>query len=58
MDDPLSGWSEKMGQAAYEVVEARRRKLQNMHRRGEPVGRVFFSNIDLPGDPPNKNAVE
>jgi len=58
MDDPLAGWSEKMGQAAFEVVEARRRKLQNMYRRGEPVGRVFFSNIDLPGDPPNKNAVE
>lgn len=58
MDDPLTGWSEKMGQAAFQVLQDRARKLTNMHRRGEPVGRVFFSNIDLPGDPPNKNAVE
>jgi hypothetical protein len=29
-----------------------------MWRRDQPVGRVFFSNIELPGDPPNKNAVE
>lgn len=58
MDDPLVGWSEKMGQAAFELLEQRTRKLRNMHRRGEPTGRVFFSNIDLPGDPPNKNAVE
>ena len=58
MDDPMVGWSEKMGQAAFELIEDRQRKLQNMARRGQPVGRVFFSNIDLPGDPPNKNAVE
>jgi hypothetical protein len=58
MDDPLTGWSERMGQAAFEVLTDRARKLTNMHRRGEPVGRVFFSNIDLQGDPPNKNAVE
>lgn len=58
MDDPLVGWSEKMGQAAFELLNDRARKLQNMQRRGQPVGRVFFSNIDLPGDPPNKNAVE
>ena len=58
MDDPLVGWSEKMGQGAFELIAERQRKLQNMWRRGEPVGRVFFSNIDLPGDPPNKNAVE
>lgn len=58
MDDPLVGWSESMGQAAFELLQQRARKLQNMQRRGEPTGRVFFSNIDLPGDPPNKNAVE
>ena len=58
MDDPLIGWSEKMGQAAFELLSDRQRKLQNMWRRDQPVGRVFFSNIELPGDPPNKNAVE
>jgi hypothetical protein len=57
-DDALVGWSEKMGQAAFELIGERMTKLQNMHRRDQPVGRVFFSNIDLPGDPPNKNAVE
>ncbi|MCL9983520.1 MAG: DUF547 domain-containing protein [Erythrobacter sp.] len=58
MDDPLVGWSESMGQAAFELLNDRARKLQTMQRRGQPTGRVFFSNIDLPGDPPNKNAVE
>jgi len=58
MDDPLAGWSERLGQAAFELLQARARKLANMQRRGQPIGRVFFSNIDLPGDPPNKNAVE
>lgn len=58
MDDPLTGWSERMGQGAFELLQDRARKLTNMHRRDQPVGRVFFSNIDLPGDPPNKNAVE
>ena len=58
MDDPLVGWSERLGQAAFELIEARQRKLQRMVRRDQPVARVFFSNIDLPGDPPNKNAVE
>ena len=58
MGDPLVGWSEKMGQAGFELLSDRQRKLQNLWRRDQPVGRVFFSNIDLPGDPPNKNAVE
>ncbi len=58
MDDPLVGWSDSLGQAAFELLQDRTRKLQNMKRRGQPTGRVFFSNIDLPGDPPNKNAVE
>jgi hypothetical protein len=58
MDDPLVGWSDSLGQAAFELLQDRSRKLQNMKRRGQPTGRVFFSNIDLPGDPPNKNAVQ
>ena len=44
--------------AACDLVEARRLKLEAMKRRGQQTGQVFFSNIDLPGDPPNKNAVE
>jgi hypothetical protein len=58
MDDPIVGCSQEIGQAACDLLDARARKLRNMDRRGEPTGRVFFSNIDLPGDPPNKNAVE
>jgi len=57
-DDPLFGCSEHLGQAACEVLRERTTKLLTMQRRGQPTGRVFFSNIDLPGDPPNKNAVE
>jgi hypothetical protein len=52
------GWSEKMGQAAFRVLAERDTKLLRMQRQGKPIGQVFFSNIDLPGDPPNKNAVE
>lgn len=55
---PYSGCSNRFGQAACELLRARERKLRSMERREEPVRRVFFSNIDLPGDPPNKNAVE
>jgi hypothetical protein len=58
MDDPLIGCSEELGQAACNLVQERTAKLQRMLRRGQPTGRVFFSNNDLPGDPPNKNAVE
>lgn len=58
MDDPLIGCGDKMGQAACDVMLARAAKLQRLQRKGQPVSRVFFSNIDLPGDPPNKNAVE
>lgn len=46
------------GQAACDVLYARSLKLRNMKRRNQPTTRVFFSNISLPGDPPNKNAVE
>lgn len=41
-----------------ELLRQRGRKLEVMQRRKELTGRVYFSNIDLPGDPPNKNAVE
>ena len=58
MDDPLIGCPERVGPAACQLTYERARKLQTMARRGQPTGRVFFSNIDLPGDPPNKNAVE
>lgn len=58
MDDPLIGCSEEIGFAACDLMEARATKLRNMQRRGEQTARVFFSNIDLPSDPPNKNAVE
>jgi hypothetical protein len=54
----LVGCSDQIGQAACDLITDRERKLQGMARRKELVPRVFFSNIDLPGDPPNKNAVE
>jgi hypothetical protein len=41
-----------------ELIRQRNRKLEVMRRREQPTGRVYFSNIELPGDPPNKNAVE
>jgi hypothetical protein len=41
-----------------ELLRQRNRKLDVMQRREERTGRVYFSSIDLPGDPPNKNAVE
>lgn len=40
------------------LLRQRQRKLEAMERREQPTGQVIFSNIDLPGDPPNKNAVE
>lgn len=58
MDDPLIGCTEDIGFAVCDLLEARTTKLRNMERRGQATARVFFSNIDLPGDPPNKNAVE
>lgn len=54
----VSSSSNRLGTAAMDLLQARARKFQNMRRRDQPVGRVFFSNIVLPGDPPNKNAVE
>ena len=58
MDDPLVGCSEEIGMAVCDLLAARMFKLRNMDRRGQATARVFFSNISLPGDPPNKNAVE
>jgi hypothetical protein len=43
---------------AVELIRQRQYKLEVMRRRKEATGRVFFSNIDLPGDPFNKYAVE
>lgn len=40
------------------LLRQRQRKLEVMELDDQPTGRVIFSNIDLPGDPPNKNAVE
>ncbi|WP_296717359.1 DUF547 domain-containing protein [Erythrobacter sp.] len=50
--------SSRVGEAGANLLAERQRKLQRLRSRGEPRGRVFFSNIVLPGDPPNKNAVE
>lgn len=58
LDDPLVGCPTRVGQAACDLLQARAMKLQRMIRRDQPTTRVFFSNIALPGDPPNKNAVE
>jgi hypothetical protein len=41
-----------------DLLRQRGRKLEVMRRREQATGRVYFSNIELPGDPPNKNAVE
>ncbi len=41
-----------------DLLRQRQRKLEVIQRREVVTTRVFFSNIDLPGDPPNKNAVE
>ena len=41
-----------------QLLVQRQRKLEILRRRDIPTGQVIFSNIDLPGDPPNKNAVE
>lgn len=58
MDDPLIGCSEEIGIGACYLIQTREMKLRDMDRRGQQTARVFFSNIDLPDDPPNKNAVE
>jgi hypothetical protein len=59
-EGPLAvvGCSDQLGQASCDLILDRKQKLETMQRRNELNPRVFFSNISLPGDPPNKNAVE
>lgn len=57
-DVELVGWSERLGQAAFELLASRNRKLRIMDLRGQPTGRVFISNVPLPEDHPNKGAVD
>ncbi|QFT78746.1 DUF547 domain-containing protein [Erythrobacter sp. THAF29] len=40
------------------LLAQRRAKLDYVDRKGLRQGQVIFSNIDLPGDPPNKGEVE
>jgi hypothetical protein len=56
--DDLPQASHRLGLASALLLRDRARKLRDMERRGKATYRIFFSNIDLPGDPPNKNAVE
>ena len=59
MDDPLGEeCAQLIGPAACNVLKERNTKLRRMQRNDQPTARVYFSNIDMPGDPPNKNAVE
>ena len=58
MPDQMIDCPTKVGRGACDILSARAWKLMTLSRRGQPVARVFFSNIDLPDDPPNKNAVE
>jgi hypothetical protein len=53
-----NGCTSRIGEMGCKLMQDRNTKLRNMQVRGQPTARVFFSNIDLPGDPPNKNAVE
>ncbi|MEO0906650.1 MAG: DUF547 domain-containing protein [Pseudomonadota bacterium] len=54
----VDGESPRAPQGLIELLRQRETKLDNMRRRDEMTGQVIFSNIDLPGDPPNKNAVQ
>lgn len=47
-----------LSQGAQEILEQRRRKFLRMRRDKVPTGRVFFSDLVLPGDDPNKGQVE
>lgn len=53
-----SGPSSRVPLTMWRYLQERERKIERMIRRDQPTGYVIFSNIDLPGDPPNKNAVE
>ena len=54
----VDGESARAPQGLVQLLRQRQNKLDNMRRREELTGRVIFSDIDLPGDPPNKNAVQ
>ena len=54
----LIGWATRLGPGAGQLVAARARKLHVMMLRGQPTGRVFMTNVALPDDHPNANAVE
>ncbi|MEQ8410153.1 MAG: DUF547 domain-containing protein [Erythrobacter sp.] len=48
----------RLDPGAARLLALRQRKLEYVRRELPPEGRVFFSNIDLPGDPENKGEVE
>lgn len=58
LGDPLQDPLERMGQAASRLIQSRNRKLMIMTVRGQPIGRVFLSNVPLPEDHPNRDAVD
>ncbi len=43
---------------AAQLLAQREQKLQQMRRDKERTGRVYFTEITLPGDPPNKGQVD
>lgn len=47
-----------LSNGAAQMFRERAEKEDRLRRRGIPTGRVIITHIDLPGDPPNKNAVE
>jgi hypothetical protein len=48
----------RLNPAAVKTLAERQRKLEYIERKLPRTGTVIFSNIDLPGDPPNKGEVE
>ncbi|NBC87911.1 MAG: DUF547 domain-containing protein, partial [Alphaproteobacteria bacterium] len=58
MDDPIPFGSNRMDLAMLQLLQDRQRKLQVMRLDDEPAYRVFFPDILLPGDDPDKHAVE
>ena len=48
----------RLNPAAVRTLAERQRKLEYIERKLPRTGTVIFSNIDLPGDPPNKGEVE
>ncbi|QIQ85346.1 DUF547 domain-containing protein [Erythrobacter sp.] len=48
----------RLDPGAAALLAQRERKLEYVRRKVPREGRIFFSNIDLPGDPPDKNEVE